>query len=382
MNFDPRASFPKKSNTVSGLMMAKEAMKNAKSNNFQNNIVASRRGIRARRMLSGTNPFHPPEAVAPGRGTSTMNPRPTDFTPIIDLAGRRGAGPVRTQRPRYVDLLPPCSHACPAGEDIQGWLSHAQAGRYHEAWLTLVRDNPLPGVHGRVCYHPCETSCNRQEIDSAVSIHAVERFLGDRAIEGGWRLPMEAPPSGKRVLVVGAGPSGLSAAYHLARRGHAVDIRDAASLPGGMMRFGIPAYRLPREDLMREIRQIEALGVTVICNHKVDDLLAEKAEGGFDAIFVAIGAHVSKHIDIPARDAAKVMDAISLLRGVAAGETPRLGRRVAIYGGGDTAIDAARTARRLGAEDALIVYPATARTCRPTPSRCRRPRPKGYRSAG
>jgi formate dehydrogenase beta subunit len=279
-----------------------------------------------------------------------------DFTPLVDLLARPGTGPVRAQRPVYVDLMPPCNDACPAGENIQGWLEHARSGRWREAWLTLVRDNPFPAVHGRVCYHPCEDKCNRAELDSAVSIHAVERFLGDRAAQEGWRLPVEAPPSGKRVLIVGAGPSGLSAAYHLARLGHAVEIRDAGPLPGGMMHFGIPAYRLPRADLMKEVRQIEAMGVRMVLNHKVEDLLAEKAEGGFDAAFVAIGAHLSRRVEIPARDAARVLDAVSLLRDVGEGEPPRLGRRVVIYGGGNTAMDAARTARRLGAEEALIVY--------------------------
>ena len=285
-----------------------------------------------------------------------MVSRTPDFTPLIDLVAQPGTGPVRVRRPLYLDLLPPCNHACPAGEDIQGWLAHARAGRYREAWLTLVQDNPLPAIHGRVCYHPCEVSCNRKDIDSAVSIHAVERFLGDEAAREGWRLPVEAAPSGKRVLIVGAGPSGLSAAYHLARLGHTVEIRDAGPLPGGMMHFGIPAYRLPREELMREVQRIEAMGVSIVLDHKVEDLLAEKDAGGFDAAFVAIGAHASRHVDIPARDAAHVLDAVSLLRGVGAGEHPKLGRRVAIYGGGNTAMDAARTARRLGADEALIIY--------------------------
>jgi NADPH-dependent glutamate synthase beta subunit-like oxidoreductase len=280
----------------------------------------------------------------------------SDMTPLVDLTHELGVGPFRTRRPAYVDLLPPCNHACPAGENIRDWLAQARVGRYREAWLTLVKDNPLPAVHGRVCYHPCESSCNRQQVDSAVSIHAVERFLGDEAAKQGWQVPIEAAPSGKRVLVVGAGPSGLSAAYHLARLGHVVEIRDAGPLPGGMMHFGIPAYRLPREDLMKEVRQIEAMGVKIVLNHKVDDLLAEKETGQFDAVFVAIGAHISKHVDIPARDAARVLDAVSFLRGVGSGEQPRLGRRIVIYGGGNTAMDAARTAKRLGAEDALIIY--------------------------
>jgi len=282
--------------------------------------------------------------------------RLADMTAVIDLTRAKGTGPARTERPIYVDLLPPCNNACPAGENIQAWLAHAREGRYDEAWLALVKDNPLPAVHGRVCYHPCEDSCNRKQLDSPVSIHAVERFLGDMAAAEGWQLPIEAPSSGKRVLVVGAGPSGLSAAYHLARLGHTVEIREAGPLPGGMMHFGIPAYRMPRAELMKEIQNIEAMGVKIVLNHKVEDLLAEMTDGAFDAAFAAIGAHVSKHVDIPARDAARVLDAVGFLRGVSTGEPPRLGRRVVIYGGGNTAMDAARTARRLGAEEALIVY--------------------------
>ena len=283
-------------------------------------------------------------------------PAPNDMTPGVDLTGHLGAGPARTRRPVYVDLLPPCNVACPAGEDIQAWLALAQAGKFRAAWESLVRDNPMPAVHGRVCYHPCESSCNRKELDSAVGIHAVERFLGDLASREAWPLPIDAVPSGKRVLVVGAGPSGLSAAYHLRRVGHQVEIHEAGPLPGGMLHFGIPAYRLPREDLMKEIRRIEAMGVRIVLNHKVEDVLAEREAGGFDAVFVAIGAHLSKHVDIPARDAVKVLDAVSMLRDIETGNAPLLGRRVVVYGGGNTAMDAARTARRLGAEDAMIVY--------------------------
>lgn len=280
----------------------------------------------------------------------------SDLTPSVDLTHELGTGPVRTRRPLYVDLLPPCNNACPAGENIQAWLAFAQAGKYRQAWEVLMRDNPLPATHGRVCYHPCETACNRTGLDAAVSIHAVERFLGDLAAAEGWTVPIDRPPSGKRVLVIGAGPSGLSAAWHLARLGHSVEIHEAGPLPGGMMHFGIPAYRLPRADLMTEIRRIEAMGVRIIVNRKVEDVLEERRAGGFDAVFVAVGAHVSRHVDIPARDAARVLDAVSLLRGVGTGTQPQLGRRVVVYGGGNTAMDAARTARRLGAEEPLIIY--------------------------
>jgi NADPH-dependent glutamate synthase beta subunit-like oxidoreductase len=259
----------------------------------------------------------------------------------------------------YVDLLPPCNAGCPAGENIQAYLAHAKAGRMEQAWRELVQDNPFPAIHGRVCYHPCESVCNRAELDSAVSIHSVERFLGDLALEREWRF--EPPPTrtGKRVLIVGAGPSGLSAAYHLARLGHDVEIRDAGPEPGGMMRYGIPAYRLPRAVLDAELARITDLGVRVTRDHLVEDLGAERREGRFDAVFVAVGAHLSKRVDIPAGDAARIVDAVSFLRSVASGERPIVGRRVAVYGGGNTAMDAARVARRLGAEEALIVYRRT-----------------------
>jgi NADPH-dependent glutamate synthase beta subunit-like oxidoreductase len=288
-----------------------------------------------------------------------MSHLPHDLTPLPDLLHDTAlAGPVRTRRPVYGDLLPPCNAGCPAGENIQAWLASTRAGDQERAWRQLVADNPLPAIHGRVCYHPCENVCNRAELDSSVSIHSVERFLGDLALERGWRFD-PPPASGKRVLVIGAGPSGLSAAYHLARRGHEVEIRDAGDEPGGMMRYGIPAYRLPRDVLAGELARIEALGVRISCGHRVTDLAAEQATGRFDAVFVAVGAHLSKHVDIPARDAGKIIDAVPFLRDVAAGERPVIGRRVAVYGGGNTAMDAARVARRLGAQDTMIVYRRT-----------------------
>ncbi|HET9648889.1 MAG TPA: NAD(P)-binding protein [Microlunatus sp.] len=299
------------------------------------------------------------EVDQPGGGTRP-NDRSTDVTLLPDLVhGHSRSGPVRERRPVYVDLLPPCNAGCPAGENIQAWLALIKAGRHEQAWRELTADNPFPAVHGRVCYHPCESVCNRSYLDSAVSIHSVERFLGDRAIEQGWGFAPPAIRTGKRVLIVGGGPSGLSAAYHLARLGHHVEVRDAGAQLGGMMRYGIPSYRLPRDVLDAELARIAELGVVLTCEHKVQDLAGERVEGRFDAVFVAVGAQLAKRVDIPAVDAGPIVDAVSFLRSVASGERPMIGRRVAVYGGGNTAFDAARVARRLGADDAVIVYRRT-----------------------
>jgi 2-oxoacid:acceptor oxidoreductase delta subunit (pyruvate/2-ketoisovalerate family) len=266
-------------------------------------------------------------------------------------------GTWRTRRPVYLDRLPPCNAQCPAGEDIQGWLYRAEGGDYEAAWHHLVRDNPFPAIMGRVCYHSCESVCNRGQLDQAVGINSVERFLGDEAIRRGWRLSAPTERSGKRVLVVGAGPSGMSAAYHLRRLGHQVTVLEAGPLAGGMMRFGIPKYRLPRDVLEAELQRIVAMGVELVLNHKVARI--EEAMRGYDAAFLAVGAHIARRTYIPAKDSARIIDAVSLLRSMEGGGPPLLGRRVVVYGGGNTAIDAARTAKRLGATEAIIVYRRT-----------------------
>src|SRR6266542_4470372 len=198
--------------------------------------------------------------------------KPFAITLDVGTSLANHTGSWRTTRPVYVDRLPPCNHACPAGENIQAWLSHAETGDYEAAWRVLTLDNPLPAVMGRVCYHPCETACNRAQIDETVGINSVERFLGDEAIKQGWKFTPPQTESGKRVLVVGAGPSGLSAAYHLRRLGHAVEIFEAGPLPGGMMRFGIPKYRLPRDVLDAEMQSIVDLGVELKLDHEVADI--------------------------------------------------------------------------------------------------------------
>lgn len=275
--------------------------------------------------------------------------------PGSSLANHTGSW--RSQRPVYADHLPPCNAQCPAGEDIQGWLFHAESGDYEAAWRHLTRDNPFPATMGRVCYHTCEAACNRGQLDAAVGINAVERFLGDEAIARGWSFTPPGQATGKHVLVVGAGPSGMSAAYHLRRLGHRVTVKEAGPALGGMMRFGIPRYRLPREVLEAEMQRIVALGVAVQLNTRVEDLRAEMA--GFDATFLAVGAHIARRAFIPAKDSARILDAVSVLRSMEGDEKPLLGRRVAVYGGGNTALDVARTARRLGATEAVIVYRRT-----------------------
>ncbi|MFN8215495.1 MAG: NAD(P)-binding protein [Solirubrobacterales bacterium] len=291
-----------------------------------------------------------------------MSAKPYAITLDVGSSRANHTGSWRDERPLYVDRMPPCNDACPAGENVQAWLYEAEEGGagYERAWRKLTEENPFPAIMGRVCYHPCETACNRGQLDEAVGIHAVERFLGDEAIARGWGFERPAAAaSGKRVLVVGAGPSGLSAAYHLTRLGHAVSVREAGAAPGGMMRYGIPRYRLPREVLDAEVRRILDLGVELELGRRVGNAAEEMAAGGFDACFLAVGAHIGRRAYVPAGEAARIVDAVSLLEGLEEGERPLLGRRVAVYGGGNTAMDAARTAKRLGATDAVVVYRRT-----------------------
>ncbi len=285
--------------------------------------------------------------------------RPFAITLTIGSSLANHTGSWRSERPVYINNLPPCNDACPAGEDIQGWLYEGESGNYEQAWRNLVRDNPFPAIMGRICYHPCQSACNRAQLDEAVGINSVERYLGDAAIAHGWQFIKPTVATGKKILIVGSGPSGLSAAYHLAMKGHAVTIKESALEAGGMMRYGIPAYRLPRDVLDAEIDRLLHLGVTIECNTKVTNAEGGLADGCYDAVFLAIGAHLGKRAYIPAGDSARILDAVSVLHMVADGEPPLLGRRVVVYGGGNTAFDAARTAKRLGAYEAVVVYRRT-----------------------
>ena len=289
-----------------------------------------------------------------------MTQKNTPFAITLDVGSslENRTGSWRTVKPTYVNRLPPCNAKCPAGEKCQAWLYAAESGNYEEAWKRITADNPFPACMGRVCYHTCETACNRGGLDESVGINSVERFLGDNALAKGWDLPKPQQETGKRVLVVGAGPAGLSAAYHLRQAGHTVHVVEGAQAGGGMMRYGIPKYRLPREVLDSEIERIVRTGVTIEYGREVTDLAQEMKDGKYDAVFLGVGAHLARRTYIPAGDASRVLDAVSVLKDVAEDEKPMLGRRVAIYGGGNTAIDVARTVRRMGAEP-LVVYRRT-----------------------
>lgn len=241
----------------------------------------------------------------------------------------------------------PCSHTCPAEIDVPRYVRFIAAGRFAEAHAVIREKIPFPSVCGLVCFHPCEAKCRRALIDEAIAIRALKRAAAERD-DGRWKLRVKRSlPTGKRVAIVGSGPAGLTAAYYLARKGHAVTVFEAFEKPGGMMRYGIPEYRLPHDILDAEISEIEAAGVEIITGKKIESL-EELAD--FDAIFLALGAHRGIKLGIPGEDEVGVLDCIDFLRRVKLGYPVELGERVAVIGGGNAAIDAARTALRLGAD--------------------------------
>jgi len=268
-------------------------------------------------------------------------------------------------RPRYAPKAPPCIGGCPNGTDIRGWLTTiAQAeayGRtpeqaYEITWQMITERNPFPAVCGRVCPHPCEDACNRNAKEGGVAINALERFVGDFGISRRLKLrKLDGAARDEPVAVVGAGPAGLSCAYQLARRGYPVTVFEAFSHPGGMLRYGIPTYRLPRSVLEAEIARILDLGVELRCRTIVGkDVTLEQLREQYRAVFVGIGAHKGLKLRVPGEDAPNVFSGTEFLNRVNSGERPDVGRQVIVVGGGDTAIDAARVSRRLGASVTLL----------------------------
>ncbi|HET9234395.1 MAG TPA: NAD(P)-binding protein [Candidatus Eisenbacteria bacterium] len=251
-------------------------------------------------------------------------------------------------RPLYRDRVAPCNEGCPVGIDIEGYMNLLREGMIDEAVELLLRENPMPSVTGRVCYHPCETTCNRRRMDGAVAIHAVERLLGDEALKSEITpLPRLHPET---VAIVGSGPAGLAAAYHLARLGYGVTLFEAAPEPGGVLRLGIPEYRLPKDVLAREIARITALGIELRCNARVGVNPTWDALDAFDAVFVATGVHRSQSLHVPGEDVLGIRSGLDFLKEVNFGGRPEIGPRVIVVGGGNTAMDCARTAIRLGNE--------------------------------
>ena len=266
-------------------------------------------------------------------------------------------GNFRFYRPVYRDKTPPCNHACPTGEQIQKYLDHVKHGRYLDGYLTICEDNPMPSVTGRVCYHPCETACNRAAHDEPIGIRGVERFLGDFGLAlADNPIKASLPPlNGKRVAVVGSGPGGLGCAYHLRRSGYASVIFEALDQPGGMLRAGIPAWHLPGDVLDREISKLEDLGgIEIRCGVRVGgpdgELTLDELTRRFDAVFLALGQDVGRRLDVEGARARGVIGALEFLRETGLGRPVTIGRNVLVIGGGNTASDAARSAVRLGGE--------------------------------
>jgi len=267
-------------------------------------------------------------------------------------------GSWRYLRPRFENKIPPCNEACPAGQDIEGAMVLIGKGKFLEAWELFKEENPFPGVCGRVCYHPCESSCNRGDFDEPVSINALERFLADMASKHGRRVSRKREKGPQKVAIIGSGPAGLTCAYHLARMGYGVTVFEALPVLGGMLRVGIPEYRLPKKVLEEEIDQILELGVNAEVNTRLGEDFSLNDLKEYQAIFLAMGNPKSKSLGIPGEEAQGIMSGVDFLRRVSLGQEVCLGKRVAVIGGGNTAIDAARSALRLGAKP-FILYRRT-----------------------
>ncbi len=253
--------------------------------------------------------------------------------------------------------ISPCQKACPAGINVSGYIALAAAGRYEDSYRLIRRDNPFPSVCGRICTHNCQSECNRNNYDSSVAIRDIKRFVADKAFEMGIKLENVWPLNGKRVGIIGAGPSGLTAAYYLALSGYTVDVYDSAPVAGGVLAFGIPKWRLPKDVIEREVKAIEVVGVKIHLNTEIGrDKSFDELRSECDAIYIATGTQFSKKAGVKGEDLPGVTHGLDFLRDVNLGKKPPVGKKVVVIGGGNTAMDASRTALRLGAEDVSILY--------------------------
>ncbi len=270
-------------------------------------------------------------------------------------------GSWRTLKPLYLMQTPPCSHGCPIGNDIRGFLrTLADKADYEAAWRVLTKTNPFPATCGRVCPHPCEEGCNRRDFDTPLAINSSERAVGDYGLDKHLEHKKDVLTQRKeKIAVVGSGPAGLSCAFHLAKRGFKVKVYEAEHEPGGMMRWGIPAYRLPKDVLSREIEAILKLGIELECNTKVGvNIPMDQLTGHYDAVFLGLGAQLGVSIGVEGEDARGVFTGVGFLKDIHSGKKVQLGKDVVVVGGGNTAMDCARVAKRMGA-NVSVVYRRT-----------------------
>ncbi|MBN2177998.1 MAG: FAD-dependent oxidoreductase [Deltaproteobacteria bacterium] len=290
------------------------------------------------------------------KGKEMMGP-PSILIPCSYISTESNkTGAWRFLRPRYEEKTSPCSAACPAGEDIGRIEMLATQGLFKEAWETILWENPFPGVCGRVCYHPCERACNRGEFDEAIAIHTIERFLSDTAARNDFKPVLERLPARKeKIAIIGSGPGGLAGAYFLALLGYGCDVFESMPEPGGVLRWGIPSYRLPLSALRNDVSQIESQGVRIYTGRRITRDLLEDMYGTYDGVFVCCGHSASRSLGIPGENLKGVTNGLDFLRRVREGEIPSVEGLSVIIGGGNTAVDVARSVIRFGGK-ALIAY--------------------------